>query len=99
MKGLWDRVHIQLYYLFTLADLFLQGRREREVSAHGNLCANKHKDQKSLSTTPKLRHLLYKGKSHESKCDKDKRYFCISCFVKILSLLQSIKDYFPAYTI
>ena len=47
MKGLWDRVHIQLYYLFALADLFFYGEvEEREVSACGNLCANNHKDKK-----------------------------------------------------
>lgn len=56
MKGFRDRVHIQLYYLFTLADLFYGEGEEREVSACGNLCANKHKDQKSPSTIPELRH-------------------------------------------
>lgn len=88
MKGkVCETEYIFSYTICLLWLTFFYGEgEEREVSACGNLCANKHKDQKSPSTTPKLRHLLYKGKSHESKYDK--KYFCVCCFVKILSLLQ-----------
>lgn len=82
--------YIFSYTMCWLCLTFFYGEgEEREVSACGNLCANKHKDQKSPSTTPKLRHLLYKGRSRECKGDKDKRYFCIWGCVKILSCLQS----------
>jgi hypothetical protein len=38
MNGWRDKVHSQLYYLFTLADLFLGEGKEEEESACGTLC-------------------------------------------------------------
>ena len=90
MKGLWDRVHIQLYYLFALADLFFmgKGKKEKYLLVEISVLIIIRIKKKSLSCTPKLRHLLYEGKSPASKCDKDKRYFCVCCFVRLLNLLQ-----------
>lgn len=87
VKLKWKVCETEYTFSYTICLLWLtfMGKGRKRSICSWNLCANNHKDQKRrLSCTPKLRHLLYKGKSPASQCDKDK-VFCVCCFVRLFN--------------